>query len=165
MKTTITKSGFLYKRGRQNPRYRRYWFVLKGSVLSYYTNPSDLYFPSGTIDLRSGTTAQSEGHETSQNNVAFSLNASGRTHRFKADSSASALEWVKQLQKAIFHAHNDGDSVKVSLPIRNMLDIEENPVVDFADTFKIRIIDNDETFAIDEVLTPLLLRMIVPGTH
>lgn len=31
------------------------------------------------------------------------------------------------------------------------MDIEDSQIVDFADTCKIRIIDNDETYAIDEV--------------
>jgi sterol 3beta-glucosyltransferase len=31
------------------------------------------------------------------------------------------------------------------------MDIEDSQIVDFADTCKIRVIDNDETYAIDEV--------------
>jgi len=44
----VAKTGYLSKRGRQNPKYNRYWFTLKGDVLSYYSNPSDVYFPHGT---------------------------------------------------------------------------------------------------------------------
>jgi hypothetical protein len=58
---------------------------------------------------------------------------------------------VKALQKIIFRTHNEGDSVKISLPIENIIDIEDSQIVDFADTCKIRVIDNDETYAIDEV--------------
>lgn len=147
----MLKSGYIYKRGRKNPKYRRYWFVLRGSTLSYYNSPSDLYFPRGTFDLRAGTTAQLEGEEASQKPLDFTLGAAGQVHRFRSDSHASACEWVKRLQESMFHARNNSEIVKISLPIANILDIEENPVVDFADTFKIRIIDNDETFAIDEV--------------
>lgn len=74
-----------------------------------------------------------------------------RKYYFKADSAPSAKEWVKSLQKIIFRSHNDGDSVKISLPIENIIDIEDSQVVDFAETCKIRVIDNDETYAIDEV--------------
>lgn len=74
-----------------------------------------------------------------------------RTYNFKADSAPSAKEWVKSLQRVIFRSHNDGDSVKISLPIGNVMDIEETQILDFADTCKIRVIDNDETYAIDEV--------------
>jgi hypothetical protein len=37
------------------------------------------------------------------------------------------------------------------LPVDNVVDIEESNYPDFADTIKIRVIDNDETFAVDEV--------------
>lgn len=81
----------------------------------------------------------------------FSVVTHQRTFYFRADSAPSAREWVKSLQKIIFRSHNDGDSVKISLPIENIIDIEDSQVIDFAETFKIRVIDNDETYAIDEV--------------
>jgi predicted nucleic acid-binding protein len=61
---------------------------------------------------------------------------------------------VKSLRKVIFRSRNDGDSVKISLPIENIIDIEESPVIELAETFKIRVYDNDETFAMDEVCSP-----------
>ncbi len=81
----------------------------------------------------------------------FTVSTHQRTFYFKADSVPSAKEWVKALQKIIFRSHNEGDSVKISLPIENIIDIEDSQIVDFADTCKIRVIDNDETYAIDEV--------------
>lgn len=120
--------------------------------MSYYTDPSDLYFPSGNIDLRYGISAAlSEPKEKGKDATSFTVTTHQRTYHFKADSAASAKEWVKTLQKVIFRSHNDGDSVKISLPIENVIDIEESPVLEFADTFKIRVIDSDETYAIDEV--------------
>lgn len=74
-----------------------------------------------------------------------------RKYYFKADSPASAKEWVKMLQKVIFRSHNDGDSVKILIPFENVIDVEDSPVIEFADTVKIRVIDNDDTYAIDEV--------------
>jgi len=58
---------------------------------------------------------------------------------------------VKLVQKVIFRSHNDGDSVKISLPIENVIDIEESPVVEFARTFKIRAIESGDSYAVDEV--------------
>ena len=150
--TVVAKSGYLSKRGRQNPRYNRYWFTLKGDVLSYYSDPSDLYFPSGNVDLRYGISAAlSEPKEKGKDVTTFSVITDQRTYHFKADSHSSAKEWVKTLQKVIFRSHNDGDSVKISLPIENVIDIEESPVIEFAETLKVRVIDSDETYAIDEV--------------
>lgn len=144
---TITKSGHLSKRGKSNPRYNRYWMVLQGDVLSYYDNPKQRYFPSGTIDLRAGISA---ALDKTKESLSFALTTHDRAYRFKADSAASAKEWVKTLQKVIFRSHNDGDSVKICLPLANIVDIEENPVLEWAETFKIRVVDNDETYAVDE---------------
>ena len=152
VQNVTAKSGYLAKRGKQNPKFNRYWFTLKGDVLSYFTNPSDLYFPSGNIDLTYGISAslddsKDKGKETTN----FSVVTIERVHHFKADSPPSAKEWVKTLQKVIFRSHNDGDSVKISLPVENIIDVEESPVIDFAKTLKIRVVDSDETYAIDEV--------------
>lgn len=122
--------------------------------MSYFVDPSDLYFPSGNIDLRYGISATSTTTESKvkgKDATSFSVVTHQRTYYFKADSAASAKEWVKTLQKVIFRSHNDGDSVKISLPLENVIDIEESPVIDFAETLKIRVVDSDETYAIDEV--------------
>lgn len=148
----IEKSGYLSKRGKQNPKYNRFWFILKGDVLSYYTDPSDLYFPSGNIDLGYGISASLIWHKEKGKDVKdFSVVTHQRVYQFKADSIASAKEWVKILQKVIFRSHNDGDSVKISMPVQNVIDVEESPVVEFAETIKIRVVDSGETYAIDEV--------------
>jgi sterol 3beta-glucosyltransferase len=146
------KTGYLSKRGRQNPKYNRYWFTLKGDVLSYYSNPSDLYFPHGNVDLRYGISATLAGdREKQKDSKDFTVTTDHRTYHFRADSATSAREWVKLLQKVIFRSHNDGDSVKISLPIENVIDIEESPVVEFAQTFKIRVIESGDSYAVDEV--------------
>lgn len=144
------KSGYLSKRGRKNPAYHRYWFALKGDVLSYYADPSNLYFPSGHVDLRYGISA-SLAERKDGDAKDFQVTTDQRTYLFRADSATSAKEWVKALQKVIFRTHNEGDSVKVSFPIANVIDLEESPMADFAETFKIRVLDSGETYAIDEV--------------
>lgn len=144
------KSGYLSKRGRKNPKYDRYWFALKGDVLSYYADPSNLYFPSGHVDLRYGISASLAGRKESDLKD-FQVTTDQRTYYFRAESATSAKEWVKALQKVIFRTHNEGDSVKVSFPIANIIDLEESPMADFAETFKIRVLDSGETYAIDEV--------------
>ncbi|KAL2132336.1 hypothetical protein VTI74DRAFT_3940 [Chaetomium olivicolor] len=144
----LAKSGYLSKSGKRNPKYNRYWFRLKGDVLSYYRDPQNLYFPSGQIDLRYGISANITDKD--KEGINFTVTTNHRTYYFRADSSQSAKEWVKSLQRVIFRSHNDGDSVKISLPIENVIDIEETHMLDFAETCKIRVIDNDETYAIDE---------------
>jgi sterol 3beta-glucosyltransferase len=142
------KSGYLSKSGKRNPKLHRYWFRLRGDVLSYFLDSQDLYFPHGQIDLRYAISA--EITDKDKDGMHFSLTTDHRTYKFRADSAPSAKEWVKCLQRVIFRSHNEGDSVKISLPIENVIDIEEQQMLEFADTCKIRVIDNDETYAIDE---------------
>jgi sterol 3beta-glucosyltransferase len=150
--TTAIKSGFLSKRGRKNPKFNRYWFVLKGDVLSYYADPANLYFPSGHVDLRYGISASLTQTKAQDSDVKdFQVTTDQRTYHFRADSAASAKEWVKSLQQVIFRSHNEGDSVKIAFPIESVIDLEESPMAEFAETFKVRVLDNNETYAIDEV--------------
>ncbi|KAL1888367.1 Sterol 3-beta-glucosyltransferase [Sporothrix stenoceras] len=145
----VAKSGHLAKSGKRNPRYNRFWFRLKGDVFSYYRDSKALYFPHGQIDLRYGISATLTDKD--KDGTHFQVVTHHRTYYFRADSAASAKEWVKSLQRVIFRSHNDGDSIKISLPIENVIDVEENQaMVEFTETCKIRVIDNDETFAIDE---------------
>ncbi|KAH8160303.1 hypothetical protein CIB48_g7936 [Xylaria polymorpha] len=144
----VAKSGYLAKSGKRNPKYNRYWFRLKDDVLAYYRDASNLYFPHGQIDLRYAISANVADKD--QDALHFSVVTHHRTYHFRADSVASAKEWVKSLQRVIFRSHNEGDSVKISLPIENILDVEDSQMIEFADTCKLRVIDNDETFSIDE---------------
>ncbi|OCT47410.1 Sterol 3-beta-glucosyltransferase [Cladophialophora carrionii] len=150
---TVARTGHLSKKGRTNSKYKRYWFSLKGDVLSYYSDASNLYFPSGNIDLRYGISAAlSTDKEKSKQKECkeFSVTTDHRTYHFRADTATSAKEWVQSLQKTIFRSHNDGDSVKISLPMENIIDFEESPVVEFAETVKIRVIESEDSYAIDE---------------
>ena len=117
-------------------------------MLSYYPDSSTHYFPHGQIDLRYAVAAKVTDRE--KEGVHFTIKTTYRTYYFRADSPQSAREWVKSLQRVIFRSHNDGDSVKISLPIDNILDVEPCPMMEFTETCKIRVIDNDETYAIDE---------------
>ena len=146
------KTGHISKRGQRNPRYKKYWFVLKGDILSYYKDSSSPYTPRDVIDLRYGVSADIIlDQDQSRESTSFSVVTDTKTYHFKAETASSASEWVKQIQKVIFRSRNNSDSVKICLPVDNVVDIEESNYSDFADTIKIRIIDNDETFAVDEV--------------
>jgi sterol 3beta-glucosyltransferase len=121
-------------------------------VLSYYTNPAELYFPRNRINLQYAVSAEIlESKKKGEEELIFSVATDERVYQFKADSAASAKEWVKSIQKVIFRTHNEGNSVKISLPIQNVIEIEESSILDFAETVKVRVVDNGETFAIDEV--------------
>jgi sterol 3beta-glucosyltransferase len=151
-KGAVLKSGYMSKQGKRDPRYSRYWFTLKGDVLTYYKDASHLYFPHGSIDLRFAITATvvADKVKASKESAYFTITTESRTYYFKADSVSNAKEWVKQLQRVIFRSHNDGDSVKISLPILNIIDVEAAPFVDGADAIKISTVDSEDAFAVEE---------------
>lgn len=81
----------------------------------------------------------------------FTVQTNERIFHFRADSAASAKEWVKAIQRVIFRSHNDGDSVKIAMPVEDIIQIEESPVLEFADTYKIVVADKQDDFAIEDV--------------
>jgi sterol 3beta-glucosyltransferase len=112
MQGAVIKSGYLYKKSQTTRRRHRYWFILKNDVLSYYDNPADLYFPSGTIDVRHAITAETDQNDEKQKGILVYMQ--NRSYQLRADSQASAVQWVKQLQKIIFKTRNQGNNVKVN---------------------------------------------------
>jgi sterol 3beta-glucosyltransferase len=135
-------------------------------VLSYFVDPSELYFPNGHIDLRYGIQASLVESKDGKEPTAFTVTTDQRRYYLRADSAPSAKEWVKALQKVIFRSHNEGDSVKISIPVANVLEVEESPVLEFADTIKLKVVDNDDTYAIDEVSVAPMSRCPWPtGTN
>jgi sterol 3beta-glucosyltransferase len=109
-------------------------------VLSYYTDPAELYFPRNRINLQYAISADMlDTKKKCDEDTTVAVTTDERTYQFKS------------IQKVIFRTHNEGNSVKISLPIQNVIEIEESSILDFAETVKVRVIDNDETFALDEV--------------
>lgn len=151
----VVKSSYLGKRGTHQPRYRRYWFTLKNHVLSYYASASEPYSPSGTIDLRNATSAELASGITNSAETevsSFTISTSSRVHYLRAESASSAKEWVRKLQKVILSCQTGSDSVKIVIPLDKIVDVESASVLDNSDTVKIRTVDDEETFAIDEYL-------------
>jgi len=143
------KSGYISKRGRQNPRYNRYWFVLKGSSLSYYTDKSQPYFPRNTIDLSSATSVQLL-HSTSQTQTYdFSIITEQQTFQFKMEKAEEAKQWVQQIDNAIVRSRNDSDSIKYLIPIKNIIGVEEEQILEGTTTVQINVKNSGE--ALDEV--------------
>lgn len=144
----ILKAGQLGKLGKHSYRYRRYWFVLKGDNFCYYKSSAEPYFTLGVVDLRyaiSADVSQDQGNDGTE----FTITTNDRVYQYKAETPSSAQEWVKQLQKVIFRSHNASDSVKFSFQIENILDVEKAMVVDFAETVKLRVLEQ-ETFSFDD---------------
>ncbi|KAK7207814.1 hypothetical protein BZA70DRAFT_272268 [Myxozyma melibiosi] len=154
---TTFKSGTLSRKLHSPGRYSRFWCVVKDNVFSYFNSASELYFPVGSIDLRYALSVELSKpnltlKEAGADPVSFTIVTQTKKYHFRADSFVSAQEWVSSIQQAIFRAQNEGDSVKIVIPSENVLDLEESPFMEFADTIKIKVVDVDggEMYAIDD---------------
>lgn len=143
------RSGYISKRGRQNPRYNRYWFVLKGSSLSYYTDRSQPYFPRNTIDLSSATSVQLLPSAPQTQTYDFTITTEQETFQFKIEKAEEAKQWVQQIDNAIIRSRNDGDSIKYLIPIKNIIGVEEEQILEGTTTVQINVKKAGE--ALDEV--------------
>jgi sterol 3beta-glucosyltransferase len=153
MTAKVVKTGYISKRGLHDPRYHRHYCELKGHVLSFYQDPAQVNYPSSLIDMRRGIGVFTTRQEKGKDDTHFTLETDKRQYQLRADSAESALDWIKILQQEILNTHNDGGLVKITLPIENILDIEDNYIrgMAFSESLRIRVIDNDETYAVDEV--------------
>ncbi|KAK5798840.1 hypothetical protein F5H01DRAFT_358424 [Linnemannia elongata] len=141
----IQKEGFFAKKSRTTKQFTRYWFILKNDVLSYYGNQTDVYYPIKTIDLKHALTAEPSPH----NDHSFYIFTNNRKYTFKTDSELGKTDWVKAIQKSIFHAKMEGDKVKISIPLANVLDVEMNTMA-FAEAIQVKVMESDESYAVDE---------------
>lgn len=155
-KTILT--GTLTKLSKRSVRYSRNWYILKSDTLSFYNSSTDVYFPVGSIDLRYALQADLVPNSSGDKfkSKAFKLVTEKRTYIFKTDTVENAQLWVKSLQNVIFLAHNRGDRVTIKIPIENIIDLEESNLNEFGKALKLRAIDSDETFSIDEYVLAFL---------
>ncbi|KAG5359163.1 Sterol 3-beta-glucosyltransferase [Yarrowia sp. E02] len=148
------RSGTLVKARKRSLREgTRYWCVLKNDSFSYYPDSTDVYFPAGTIDLSEALAAElcdDEGDVTEPES--FRIVMPKKSVLFKADSHSAAHEWVKALQKEIFRAHNQGDTVRIVIPLQNIVDLEKTKIFEYATTIKTSVVESNETYAIDEYI-------------
>lgn len=127
----------------------RYWCVLKGTVLSLYTSPSDIYFPVLAIDLRNVTDIEHEGTHDSRDFVLTTKNK--QKFRFIADSKNSASSWFKALKRQRFTANiASNNALKIAIPIANILYVDDETIVKEALTLSIRVLETSENYAMDD---------------
>jgi sterol 3beta-glucosyltransferase len=143
----------LAKRGRHDPRYTRYHCELKDGAVRFYDDASQIYTPKGSIDLRFSISAMldPDSKKPKEEVQHIRLVTRSREYWLRADSPQEARDWVRQFQRMIFKCHNDGESVKIIIPIKHVVDLEETQFLDVSDTVKIKVSDQDETYAVDDV--------------
>ncbi|BGP13097.1 hypothetical protein JCM10213_000900 [Rhodosporidiobolus nylandii] len=139
------RSGSLSVRGAAR-RYHKHWFVLKDDVLSWFPSSTDPYFPDGHIDLHYCISVEPSTHNPHH----FKVATSDKRWHFSADSEASRDEWVKTIKKVVFRCQNEGESVKIAVPLETVVDVEKSNGLEFAETIRVRVYDADEGYDIDE---------------
>lgn len=138
------------------PRQVRYWAVLRDQTLSLYTKSTELYFPVLTIDLRYALKAEIINetglipHSGVSKGTWIRVLTESKTYKFQADSAHTARSWVGLLKKHIFASRNKGDCVTVKVPLQNILDLEETPIFDAAETLKLKVLESSESYVLDD---------------
>ncbi|KAJ3103109.1 Sterol 3-beta-glucosyltransferase [Phlyctochytrium planicorne] len=136
----IQKSGFLGKRPRGTRlQYVTYWFSLKNDVLYYFENSTNLYFPTGGINLKYATAV--EPSKTKENG--FKIVTPRKKYHLMADTEVSKREWIAALKASIFRARNEGSDVRIVLPLASITQISHNKTTAFMDTIQVQIVDNE----------------------
>ncbi len=120
--------------------------MLKGGKLSWFDSDRDPYFPQGHIDLRKVSAV-----EPSQNNKdRFKVTTPARRFTFLAEDEQSRDAWITALQKETFRAQNQGESVRISIPLETVMSVETTLSVDGTEMVCITVVDEAGDFSIDE---------------
>lgn len=70
----------------------------------------EVYYPIKAIDLKDALSAE----PSLKNELAFYIHTPTRRIKFKTDSELARADWVKAIQKSIFHTKMNEDNVKVN---------------------------------------------------
>lgn len=147
------KSGALSVASFHSLRLHRKWVIIRGNTFSIYSSPTELYFPELVIDLRTALRAEVYGNSKTGDPLTpvwIRIVTENRTHWFQAENHDVARSWVTTLKKQIFSSRNKGDQVAIKIPLQNLVDIELTSIVGVAKNLRIKVIENNESFAIDD---------------
>lgn len=143
----IVKTGTIRKRTQKTYRFSRHWGVLRGRALSWYDSQRDPYFPQDHIDLRDVLATS----PSTKNPRHFRVQTPYRTFIFGVDSEDARNDWVNAIRRAAFRAQNAGESVRISIPLEAVVDLESTAGQDHSDNVCLQVVDTEaDDFALDE---------------
>ena len=99
-----------------------------------------LYFPSGDVSLHYVTSVV----PSSSNALRFKVLTPERRLVFTADSAAAREDWIKTIRKAVFACQNEGESVKIAIPLERVVAIERSSM-EFVDSLLLLRVFNPES--------------------
>ncbi|KAF9104596.1 Sterol 3-beta-glucosyltransferase [Mortierella sp. AM989] len=135
----VQMEGYFSKKSKRTKTFSTYWFVLKNDILSYYTDQSEIYYPIRTIDLKDALSAE----PSPEDELVFYVYTKQRKYKFKTDSEIMRSDWVKAIQKSIFHVKMNQDNVKISIPLANIAAFDANPT-SIVETIRLTIKDSQD---------------------
>ncbi|ODV91374.1 glycosyltransferase family 1 protein [Tortispora caseinolytica NRRL Y-17796] len=148
----VVKSGSLIKENGIRGG-TRYWFVLRSDFLSFHEDSNMLYFPSGIIDLsRIEHIKMKPSTDPNTPSLTIQLFVGSKTYSLRADSPENAESWLSALINTTFRSQNDGGSVKIAIPLVNILELEPVGLFEFANSFRIKVVDESGSYAIDDYI-------------
>lgn len=139
----MTKTGPLTKKASKTKMNTKYWFVLRNDVLSWYesttvrntltavANAQDPYFPKGNVSLQYASSCEPI------DDTRFKLRTAERSYSFAADTTTNRDDWVKAIRKVMFKVQNEGETVKLVLPLETIDDVERRDTLEFAETIEV----------------------------
>jgi hypothetical protein len=95
---TITKQGFLMKKGQINTAYKRRYFILKNDTLFYFKDSEDMFHPQGVMYI-AGSSIDPDPKDQKAS-YCFVLKASGgkdKTHVLQAESQEDKKSWISAI--------------------------------------------------------------------
>lgn len=117
----------------------KYWFVLRNDVLSWFESTTDPYFPQGNVSLQYASSCEPVDE------TRFKLRTAERSYSFAADTPANRDDWVKAIRKVMFKVQNEGETIKLVLPLETIDDVERRDTMDFAETIELKILDFEDS--------------------
>ncbi|EPQ28877.1 uncharacterized protein PFL1_03679 [Pseudozyma flocculosa PF-1] len=142
----LLRSGPIAKLTRRTHRFSKHWATLRSGLLSWFDSARDPYFPQGFIDLRRVSAVEASSKHLDR----FKVTTPYRRFTFQVESEASRNAWITALRKEVFKAHNEGESVKISIPLETVIDVDTTLSVDQTEMVCIKVVDELAGFAIDE---------------
>lgn len=132
----------------------RYWCILKGTLLSLFNSPTEVYFPVLTIDLSNVTDIELEKDpKTNTTTCNFRISTNEKTFKFIADSEFAAKTWYNTLKRQHFATENmEDNSVSLKIPLPNILELDEEEIINQSVTMRLRALESKETYAIDDYI-------------
>jgi len=125
----IYKEGFLTKKGNVVKNWKRRWFILRGTLLSYFKKQKD-EFPQGVIiispsnpSLPSNQVVESLGEAMDTKTFCFKVNTPNRDFFISADSGKDMFDWVQAIRIASLQLHPNSE--KTDLKSAADVDVKE----------------------------------------